>query len=155
MRGSRQSGVKLWPFLRMMRGERILIPLKLAIISPPANCHLVGVSLAGRWWPNIECWLDGLWFSRGTEPVLLRNLIHVALWYFRRGPHPVLPLDPRMDFNIEPSPFLSCCLARPNIRAYYHEIFATVILPLPLFQVGLLTITCTSKRIGTEYWLTA
>ena len=27
------------------------------IIGPPAKHHLNGVSLACRWWPNIECWL--------------------------------------------------------------------------------------------------
>ena len=28
---------------------------KRAIIGPPAKRHLNGVSLVGRWWPNIEC----------------------------------------------------------------------------------------------------
>ena len=30
---------------------------KLAVIGSPAECHLNGVSLVGRWWPNTECWL--------------------------------------------------------------------------------------------------
>ena len=30
---------------------------KRAIIGATAKRHLNGVSLAGRWWPNIECWL--------------------------------------------------------------------------------------------------
>ena len=33
---------------------------KLAIIRPPAKRHLNGVSLACRWWPNIECYLGSL-----------------------------------------------------------------------------------------------
>ena len=34
---------------------------KRAIIGPPGKRHLNGVSLAGRWWPNIEfSWLGSL-----------------------------------------------------------------------------------------------
>ena len=36
---------------------------KWAIIGPPAKRHLNGVSLAGRWWPNIECWVGSCDFS--------------------------------------------------------------------------------------------
>ena len=28
-----------------------------ATIGPPAKRHLNGVSSAGRWWPEINCWL--------------------------------------------------------------------------------------------------
>ena len=46
-------------FFELMRGYRIQIPrvYKRAIIRPPAKHHLNGVLLAGRGWPNIECWL--------------------------------------------------------------------------------------------------
>ena len=27
-----------------------------AIIGQPGKRHLNGVTLAGRWWPNVECW---------------------------------------------------------------------------------------------------
>ena len=37
--------------------------------------HLNGVSLACRWWPNIECWLESFMIYRGSAPVLLRNPI--------------------------------------------------------------------------------
>ena len=40
-----------------------------AINGPHSARHLNGVSLAGRCWPNIECWL------RGSGPVLERNPI--------------------------------------------------------------------------------
>ena len=30
---------------------------KRAVISQPVKRHCYGISLAGRWWPNIECWL--------------------------------------------------------------------------------------------------
>ena len=36
------------------------MPLKLAIIGPPAKRHLNGVSLAGRLWPDTECLLVSL-----------------------------------------------------------------------------------------------
>ena len=75
-----------------MRGESIQIPLKRAIISPPAKRHLNGVSLAGSWWLNIECWLggfvifQGILTSRGSGPPV--------------PPPPPPPLDPRMGFNM-------------------------------------------------------
>ena len=45
------------------------------IIEPPAKRHLYGVSLAGRWWPNIECWHGSFVIFRGSGPVLLSNPI--------------------------------------------------------------------------------
>ena len=52
-----------------------------------------GVSLAGRWWPNIEWWY-GMWIFSGFGPVLLRNPIFV---WFSGGPDPLPPpLDPHM-----------------------------------------------------------
>ena len=48
---------------------------KRAIIDPPAKRHLNGVSLACRWWPNIECWLGGFVIFRGYGPILLGNPI--------------------------------------------------------------------------------
>ena len=38
---------------------------KRAIIGLPAKCHLNGVSLVGRWWPNIECWLGSFMIFQG------------------------------------------------------------------------------------------
>ena len=63
---------------------------KRAIIGPPAKCHLNDISLACRWWPNIECWLESSVIFKGSSPVLLRNLIF--LWFFRGGPDPLCPL---------------------------------------------------------------
>ena len=34
-----------------------------------------GVSLASRWWPNIECWIGSFVIIRGSGPALLRNPI--------------------------------------------------------------------------------
>ena len=48
---------------------------KRAIICPPAKHHLNGVSLAGRWWPNNECWLGSFVIFSGPGPILLGNPI--------------------------------------------------------------------------------
>ena len=64
------------------------------VIGPPVKCHLNGVSLACRWWPNIECWRGSFVNFRGSGQVLLRNLV-----FFRGGgggggggPDPLSPL---------------------------------------------------------------
>ena len=70
---------------------------KRAIIGPPAKRHLNGVSLACRWWPNIECWLEWFVIFRGSGPILLRNPLF--WWIFRGGGVRTpcsRPLDPRM-----------------------------------------------------------
>ena len=62
---------------------------KWAIIGPPAKRHLNGVSLAGRWLPNIECWLfsfvifQGIWTSIAKKPYI--SVI------FQRGSGPPVP----------------------------------------------------------------
>ena len=40
-----------------MRVGRIQIPLLAGHQRPASESHSNGVSLAGRWWPNTECWL--------------------------------------------------------------------------------------------------
>ena len=61
-------------FFKLMRGEeRIQIPQKAGHHRPTSETPH-GVSLAGRWWPNIECWLCtfvALCFFRGSGPVFL------------------------------------------------------------------------------------
>ena len=59
-------------FLCLFRGERIQISLK-ASHHRPAREN--GVSLACRWWPNVERWLRSFENFRGSGPVLLRNSI--------------------------------------------------------------------------------
>ena len=68
----------------------------LGIIVPPVTRHFNGVSLAGRWWPFIECVLGSFVIFPGwSGPVLLRNLFFV---FFRGGgPDLCPPLDPRMQ----------------------------------------------------------
>ena len=47
-----------------------------AIIGPPAKRHLNGVSLAGRWWPNIECWLGSFVIYLLKTLFYRRNLLY-------------------------------------------------------------------------------
>ena len=54
---------------------------KQAIIGPASETSLNGISLACRWWPNVECWLGSFENFRGSVPVLLWNSIF--LWFFR------------------------------------------------------------------------
>ena len=62
-----------------------------AIIGPTVKRLRNGVSLAGRWWPNIECWLGSFVVFRGSGPVLQRNPIFCD---FKGGPGPLPPPPP-------------------------------------------------------------
>ena len=105
MRGSRKDlteGVQLWQrFFSWWGKGGSKYHYKRVIIGPPAKRHWNGVSLAYRWWPNIECWLGSFVIFRGSGPVLLRNPI--VLWFFsggNGGRNPLFPtpsLDPRMN----------------------------------------------------------
>ena len=58
MRGSRKffsEGVFLC--FSLLGERRSKYHCKRTIMGPSAKRHLNGVSLAGRWWPNTECWL--------------------------------------------------------------------------------------------------
>ena len=73
-----------------MRGERIQlhVPLKAGHHRPASETpfkkrHSNGVSLAGRYWPNIECWLvifQGIRTSNAN-----RNPIFLSVCFFFRG----------------------------------------------------------------------
>ena len=67
MRGSRKF-CQGDPTLFSIRGKRIQIALKAGHQRPPAKRHFNGVSLAGRRWPNIECWLGSFFLLfRGSD----------------------------------------------------------------------------------------
>ena len=46
---------------------------KLAIIGPLAKRHLNGVSLAGRSWPKIECWLGSYVLFQGMRASIAKK----------------------------------------------------------------------------------
>ena len=102
----------------MMRGEgRSKYIYKRAIIGTPVKRHLNGLSLACRWWPNIECWLGSFGIFRGSGPILQRNPIF--LWFFRggEGRPPALPsgsvhvIHTRREHSVEHSQKEHACLS--------------------------------------------
>ena len=60
-----------------------------AIISPPAKRHLKGVSLVGRWWPNIECWLSIFVIFQGIRTSIAKKPYIFVI--FQGGPDPLSP----------------------------------------------------------------
>ena len=66
----------------VFKGERISISLKAGHHRPASKTPLNVVSLACRWWPNVECWL-GSFENFRRSCLLLRNSIF--LWFFRWG----------------------------------------------------------------------
>ena len=66
---------------------------------PASETPLNGVSLAVRWWPNIECWLGSFVIFQGIRTSIKQNPI--SLWFFWGGgsgpPAPPPPLDPCMS----------------------------------------------------------
>ena len=70
-------------FFVFFKGERIQISLKAGHHRPASETPLNGISLACRWWPNVECWPGRFDNFRGSGPVLLRNSIF--LWFSGGG----------------------------------------------------------------------
>ena len=77
-----------------MRGKRIKIQLKAGHHRPASETprHLwrlaggkrhaiYGVSLADRWWPDIECWLGSFVIFQGIRTSIAKK--HITLWFFR------------------------------------------------------------------------
>ena len=65
-------------FFKFLRGEIIQIPLKAGqwpVSETPFDIYIYVVTMAGRWWPNIEFWFGTCSFVvfRGSGPVLLGN----------------------------------------------------------------------------------
>ena len=58
------EGVQLWLFFILVWSK---YHYKRTIIGPQAKCHFNGVSLACRWWPNIECWLGSFVIVQGIR----------------------------------------------------------------------------------------
>ena len=47
--------------------------LKWATIGPPAKRNLNDLSLAGQWWPNIECWLGSFVIFQGIRTSIAKE----------------------------------------------------------------------------------
>ena len=97
-------------FLNLMRGE--LGDQKhfmRAIIGPPAERHLNGVSLACRYWPNIECWLGNSVIFQGFRTSFSKNPYIIVI--FLRG------------LSRPPAPFWMrpCVFFRPVISCMHQD----------------------------------
>ena len=73
--------------------ERIQIPLKVGHHRPASD-----VSLADRWWPNIECWLGSFVIFQGFRNSIANELYSFAIF---RGPWP--PVAPTPFFVSAPA----------------------------------------------------
>ena len=91
------EGVQFWLclflFLFSWWGQRgSKYHYKRPTIGPPAKHHLNSVSLAGRWWPNIECRhgsfvvVQGIWTSIAKKSYIF--------FYFSGGLDPLSPPPP-------------------------------------------------------------
>ena len=79
------EGVQLWRFFcYSWWGEGgSKYHFKLAIIGPPAKCHLNGILLVCWLWPSIKGLLGSFVIFRGSRAVLSRNPTCIFLWFFR------------------------------------------------------------------------
>ena len=100
-----REGVQIWQRCFSWWGVRnqIQIPLKADHHRPASETPLNGVSLAGWWWPNSECWLGSfvifpwdpynhiaLWFSSGWgsgPPVPSSGSAHVMYGFEVKSAH--------------------------------------------------------------------
>ena len=84
-------------------------------IKRQRNAIYIGVSLAGRWWPNIECCLGSFVIFRESATVLIINPIF--LWFFREVRTPYHPSGsahaclPYMSPRVHPSDKLYCVVS--------------------------------------------
>ena len=72
----------------LMRGKRIHIALKASHHLPPGKRHLNGISLAGRSWPNIECWLGSFVIFQGVRTSIAKKLYIFVIFQGEGGSDP-------------------------------------------------------------------
>ena len=67
----------------LIRGKKIQIALKTGYHRSASERHLNSVSLAGQWWPNIECWLGSFVVFQGIRTSIAKKPYVFVI--FRRG----------------------------------------------------------------------
>ena len=85
-----------------------------------------GVSLACRWWPNIESWLKSFVIFQGSGPIMLWN--PTSLWFLGGGgPNAPPPMDPPMGWScdilpatISPVDKADCFLDASHVAVNQH-----------------------------------
>ena len=81
-----RGGPNLIMFFSLIRGQRIPIP--------PAKRHLNSVSLAGRRWPNIECWLSSFVIFQGNQTSIAKKTYIFVIY---QGADPLTSPHTRLD----------------------------------------------------------
>ena len=77
---------------------------KRTIIGPPVKRHLNGVSLACRWWPNIEFWLGSFVIFRGIGTSIAKKpyICAIFMWGYQPPAPPPPPPPPLLDARMSP-----------------------------------------------------
>ena len=83
----------------MRGGQRIYITLKADHHRPTSKHHLNGVSLAGRRYRNIECWLGNFVIFRGILTSIAKKTTIFCDFPGRGVRTPCPPLGPRINRN--------------------------------------------------------
>ena len=90
-----RGGPNLIPFFFLVEG----IEDPNTAINGPVKRHWNGVSLAGRWWPNFECWLGSYVILQGIRTYIAKKPYIFVI--FQGGPDHLSPphLDPPMQMG--------------------------------------------------------
>ena len=99
------EGVQLWLFFLSWWGREDPNTTKSGPSSARSETPLNGVSLAGRWWSNIECWLGRFDVLQGIRTSIAKKpYIFVIFQGVRTPNHPLPPpyLYPRMIVIFNP-----------------------------------------------------
>ena len=89
---------------------------KWAIIGPPVKRHLNGVSLAGPWWPNIECWFGSFENFQGIRINIARKPYISVIFQGGGGvPAPCPPSGSANDMDFWTYPLYA---QTPNLNAH-------------------------------------
>ena len=91
-----------WNWNILMRGSKY--HYKQAIMGPPTKRHINDVSLACRWWPNIECLLSNFVIFQGIGTSIAKKP-YIFVIFQGVGPYTLAPptLDPPMKYNVDSS----------------------------------------------------
>ena len=149
MRGSRelcQRGSKFDNVVLVDEGDRgSKYRYKWAIIGPTAKRHLNGVSLAGRWWPDIKFWLGSFVIFQGAGTSIAKKpymfVIFQGVWT------PCPPLDPPMNFtpNLVGVELL-------HIMVWYFNCFKNTFCSIVLIRAFTTAVTGRNININSITW---
>ena len=130
MRGSRmfcQSGSNFDNlFFSWWGGRGSKYHISRPLIGPPAKRHLNGVSLVGRWWPNIECWLGSFDFSGDPDQYFKMPYIFVI---FQGGSGPPVPMSPSGSAHAYTLLEITCRGSIVELNKPAHGTLVLIILP--------------------------